>query len=64
MSNDAISSGPRKPRVTRAQWRLAVLSGMASYLDSGIIVSSGLSLGFWQSRFHLSSWGLGALSAL
>mgnify|MGYP003945438567 CR=1 FL=1 len=63
MSNDAISSGPVKPRVTRAQWRLAVLSGMASYLDSGIIVSSGLSLGLWQTRFHLSSWGLGALSA-
>ncbi|MFF4504271.1 MFS transporter [Streptomyces sp. NPDC001401] len=63
MSNDAISSRPAKPRVTRPQWRLAVLSGMASYLDSGIIVSSGLSLGLWQSRFHLSSWGLGALSA-
>ncbi|MGR3938886.1 MFS transporter [Streptomyces sp. BRA346] len=63
MSNDAISSWPGKPRVTRAQWRLAVLSGMASYLDAGIIVSSGLSLGFWQSRFHLSSWSVGALSA-
>ncbi|WLW50065.1 MFS transporter [Streptomyces sp. YU58] len=64
MSNDAIVSGfPEQPRVTRAQWRLAVLSGMASYLDSGIIVSSGVALGLWQDRFHLSSWGLGALSA-
>jgi inositol transporter-like SP family MFS transporter len=63
MSNDAISAGPGRPRVTRSQWRLAVLSGMASYLDSGIIVSSGLALGLWQTRFHLSPWGLGALSA-
>lgn len=64
MSNDAIVSGfPEQPRVTRAQWRLAVLSGMASYLGSGIIVSSGVALGLWQDRFHLSSWGLGALSA-
>ncbi|MFI6656612.1 MFS transporter [Streptomyces sp. NPDC050523] len=63
MSSDAISAGPGRPRVTRSQWRLAVLSGMASYLDSGIIVSSGLALGLWQTRFHLSPWGLGALSA-
>jgi len=63
MSNDAISAEPGRPRVTRSQWRLAVLSGMASYLDSGIIVSSGLALGLWQTRFHLSPWGLGALSA-
>ncbi|MFJ8330249.1 MFS transporter [Streptomyces sp. NPDC094437] len=63
MSNDAISSGPHKPPVTRAQWRLATLSGMASYLDSGIIVSCGLSLSAWQTRFDLSPWGLGALSA-
>jgi MFS transporter, SP family, inositol transporter len=76
MRNDAIASGSPEqpseqppeqpsepPRVTRAQWRLAVLSGMASYLDSGIIVSSGVALGLWQDRFHLSSWGLGALSA-
>ncbi|MFI6562014.1 MFS transporter [Streptomyces sp. NPDC050534] len=63
MSNDAISAGPGRPRVNRSQWRLAILSGMASYLDSGIIVSSGLALGLWQTRFHLSPWGLGALSA-
>lgn len=64
--NGAVSGATASPSpvpVAKEHWRLALLSGVASYLDSGIIVSSGLALGLWQDRFGLSAWELGALSA-
>lgn len=65
MSNDAINGGnpAAPPPVDREHRRLAVLSGVASYLDSGVIVSSGVALALWKSQFHIGDWAIGALSA-
>ncbi|WP_350347568.1 MFS transporter [Agromyces sp. G08B096] len=37
---------------------------MASYLDSGIIVSVGVSLAIWGEHFDMSVWMLGSISAI
>lgn len=47
----------------RRHWTLAVAAGMASYLDSGIIVSLGIGLALIGEEYGIGAWGLGALSA-
>jgi MFS transporter, SP family, inositol transporter len=44
-------------------WRLAVAGGMASYLDSGVLISAGISLAIWKEHFGLDPWMLGFISA-
>lgn len=50
-------------RPDRRHWTLAVAAGMASYLDSGIIVSLGVGLALIGEEYGIGAWGLGALSA-
>jgi len=50
--------------VPRAAWRVAVLAGMASYLDAGAIVTNGTVLVLYQARFGLGARQIGELSAL
>ncbi|MHA6624867.1 MFS transporter [Pseudonocardia sichuanensis] len=47
----------------RRHWTLAISAGMASYLDSAIIVGLGVGLAVLQEHFGMSTWGVGALSA-
>lgn len=44
-------------------WKLAVAAGMASFLDSGAIISVGLGLALWQERFGLDVWTVGVLGS-
>lgn len=59
----AFTTAPRQ-RVPARYWRQAALSGMASYLDSGIIVAVGVSLAIWGDHFDMSTWMLGSISAV
>jgi inositol transporter-like SP family MFS transporter len=42
-------------------WKLAVAAGMASFLDSGAIISVGLGLALWKKKFELDVSTLGVL---
>ncbi|MCE7483009.1 MFS transporter [Microbacterium profundi] len=53
-----------KQRIPAKYWKIAALSGMASYLDSGLIISVSVSLAIWATSFDLSVWMLGSLSAI
>ncbi|WP_082763881.1 MFS transporter [Frondihabitans sp. PAMC 28766] len=64
MSSEAPTApGPRQ-RVPGRYWRIAALSGMASYLDSGILVGVSVCLAIWATHYDLSVWALGSMSAI
>ena len=44
-------------------WWVAVINGMASYIDSCTIITSGVALGIYQNTFGLTDIQFGALSA-
>jgi MFS transporter, SP family, inositol transporter len=51
------------PSVVAAKpWRVAILAGVASYLDAGTIVAVSASLSLWQGMFHMNAWEVGFLS--
>ncbi|MDP9736801.1 MFS transporter [Curtobacterium sp. 260] len=54
---------PTAQPLTRTHWKLAVAGGMASYLDSGLIVSLGIALPIWSTSFELDAWAIGIISA-
>ena len=45
-------------------WKTAVLGGFASYIDSAVIVAGGTAWVLYQDVMKLSSWDIGALSAI
>ena len=45
-------------------WRSSILAGLASYLDSATIVTTSIALVLYEKPLHLSSWTIGAVSAL
>ncbi|ELP63037.1 MFS transporter [Streptomyces turgidiscabies] len=51
------------PLLDRRHWMLAVAAGMASFLDSGAIISVGLGLALWKESFGLSVWTVGVLGS-
>lgn len=53
-----------KVPIPRQAWKVAVLAGMASYLDAGCIVTSGGALVLYKDRFGLGAGSIGVLSAL
>ena len=57
-----MSSADVAPKLAARHWKLAVVAGMASYLDAAIIVSSAVALAIWTSHFGLSTWQVGLLS--
>lgn len=54
----------RKVPVPRQAWQVAVLAGMASYLDAGAIVTNGGTLVLYRDAFGFGAGTVGALSAL
>jgi len=54
---------PTAQPLSRTHWKLAVAGGMASYLDSGLIVSLGIALPIWSTSFQLDAWAIGIISA-
>jgi inositol transporter-like SP family MFS transporter len=53
-----------KVPIPRQAWKVAVLAGMASYLDAGCIVTTGGTLVLYKDEFGLGAGSLGLLSAL
>ena len=53
-----------KIAVPRETWKVAVLAGMASYLDAGCIVTSGGALVLYKNEFDLGAGDIGALSSI
>jgi inositol transporter-like SP family MFS transporter len=53
-----------KVEVSREAWRVAVLAGMASYLDAGVIVTNGVTLVLYKDALGIGAGTFGALSAL
>ncbi|WLQ63024.1 MFS transporter [Streptomyces glycanivorans] len=51
------------PAAAGRPWYLATLGGLASYLDSGVLFATALSISLWQGQFGLSAWSVGAITA-
>jgi inositol transporter-like SP family MFS transporter len=45
-------------------WKAAALSGMASYLDAGLIVSISVNLAIYRDSYDMGVWMAGAISAI
>lgn len=56
-----MEHSPRQ--LSRTHWKLAVAGGMASYLDSGLIISVGIALPIWSRSLGLDPWAIGMISA-
>jgi len=54
----------RSTRIPRSVWKVAILGGMASYLDGGALVTGGIALSLLMPSVGLTAWDLGILSAL
>ncbi|WP_195763483.1 MFS transporter [Duganella guangzhouensis] len=61
---DGIIESPRLRDLPRTAWRVALLAGMASYLDAGAIITSGGALVLYKDTFGLTLGQIGQLSAL
>ncbi|MFI6654708.1 MFS transporter [Streptomyces sp. NPDC050523] len=45
-------------------WKVAALSGMASYLDAAVIVSIAVNLAIYRDHYDMGVWMAGAISAI
>ncbi|GAA2514000.1 MFS transporter [Streptomyces levis] len=50
--------------IPKPLWKAAALSGMASYLDAGLIVSISVNLAIYRDHYDMGVWTAGAVSAL
>lgn len=55
---------PRLRDLPRPAWRVAILAGMASYLDAGSIITSGGALVLYKKHFGITLGQIGELSAM
>lgn len=62
--NDGMVAASRLRDLPRAAWRVALLAGMASYLDAGAIITSGGALVLYKEQFGLTLAQIGQLSAV
>jgi inositol transporter-like SP family MFS transporter len=61
---DGTLTATRLSELPRSAWRVAILAGMASYLDAGAIITSGSALVLYKDAFGLTLAQIGQLSAL
>lgn len=62
-----FSSAPEhaeQPPIPRHLWKVAALSGMASYLDAALIVSIAVNLAIYRDHYDMGVWMAGAISAI
>ena len=50
--------------VPKRLWKVAALSGMASYLDAALIVSISVNLAIYRASYDMGVWMAGAISAI
>jgi len=53
-----------EPPIERRLWKVAALSGMASYLDAALIVSIAVNLALYRDAYDMGVWMAGAISAI
>ncbi|MER8006955.1 MULTISPECIES: MFS transporter [unclassified Streptomyces] len=53
-----------QPPIPKHLWKVAALSGMASYLDAALIVSIAVNLAIYRDSYHMGVWMAGAISAI
>ncbi|NRR31698.1 MFS transporter [Oxalobacteraceae bacterium] len=61
---EATPALPRLRDLPRSSWRVAILAGMASYLDAGAIITSGGALVLYKEHFGITLGQIGELSAI
>ncbi|MFJ9629463.1 MFS transporter [Streptomyces sp. NPDC091280] len=59
----AAQARPEQP-IPKHLWKVAALSGMASYLDAALIVSIAVNLAIYRDSYHMGVWMAGAISAI
>ncbi|MGW1563757.1 MFS transporter [Streptomyces sp. NPDC002144] len=64
MARTSASPDPAEQPVPRVLWKVAALSGMASYLDAALIVSISVNLAIYRDSYHMGVWMAGAISAI
>ncbi|MCT9077398.1 MFS transporter [Streptomyces fulvoviolaceus] len=57
------SDHPEQP-IPMHLWKVAALSGMASYLDAALIVSIAVNLAIYRDSYDMGVWMAGAISAI
>jgi MFS transporter, SP family, inositol transporter len=59
-------TAPERPeqRIPWHLWKVAALSGMASYLDAALIVSIAVNLAIYRDSYGMGVWMAGAISAI
>ncbi|MFH9063441.1 MFS transporter [Streptomyces coeruleorubidus] len=50
--------------IPKQLWKAAALSGMASYLDAGLILSISVNLAIYRDSYDMGVWMAGAISAI
>ncbi|MFF0156689.1 MFS transporter [Streptomyces sp. NPDC005263] len=60
------STAPHHPEqpIPKRLWKVAALSGMASYLDAALIVSISVNLAIYRDHYDMGVWMAGAISAI
>ncbi|GCB52163.1 MFS transporter [Streptomyces sp. NL15-2K] len=53
-----------KQPIPKRLWKVAALSGMASYLDAALIVSIAVNLAIYRDSYDMGVWMAGAISAI
>jgi inositol transporter-like SP family MFS transporter len=59
----AAQEHPEQP-IPKHLWKVAALSGMASYLDAALIVSIAVNLAIYRDSYDMGVWMAGAISAI
>jgi len=64
MVRTPISSPRSEQPIPWRLWKVAALSGMASYLDAALIVSIAVNLAIYRHSYDMGVWMAGAISAI
>ncbi|GGL94243.1 MFS transporter [Streptomyces fumigatiscleroticus] len=59
-----MAGTPTERPIPGQLWKAAALSGMASYLDAGLIVSISVNLAIYRDSYGMGVWMAGAISAI
>ncbi|MER5450820.1 MFS transporter [Streptomyces sp. NPDC002764] len=64
MASATSSPAHAEQPIPKHLWKVAALSGMASYLDAALIVSIAVNLAIYRDSYHMGVWMAGAISAI
>lgn len=64
MAEAPIAPPQARRRIPKSLWKAAALSGVASYLDAGLLVGISVNLAIWRDSYQMSVWMAGAVSAI